>query len=113
MANIVSWTDFNVFDVAKIVKGHVLATVVFYALEHYDLIEKLDISEEKLFNFVSVCSRLLLLGIISSDRLGIIEPDVGQRKGYLALLETSIVHPRHNRVLVLWTSQRGHQTACG
>jgi hypothetical protein len=59
MANIVSWTEFNVYNVARLVKGHVLATVVFYALEQYELIEKLDISEEKLFNFVSVCSAIL------------------------------------------------------
>ena len=52
--HIESWEHFDVFRVAKLVQGHVLAAVVFYALEHFDLIEKLDIPEEKLFNFLSV-----------------------------------------------------------
>lgn len=54
MTDISSWEDFDVFSIAKLVKGHVLAAVVFYSLEEYNLIEKLDISEEKLLNFVSV-----------------------------------------------------------
>ena len=54
MADISSWEDFDVFSIAKLVKGHVLAAVVFYSMEEYNLIEKLEISEEKLLNFVSV-----------------------------------------------------------
>jgi hypothetical protein len=66
MANINSWEDFDVFSIAKLVKGHILAAVVFYSMEEYNLIEKLDISEEKLLNFVSVrhthcCNGRLLL----------------------------------------------------
>ena len=56
MLNIESWEDFSVFEVAKVVKGHVLGTVVYYALEHYDLIEQLDIPEDKLLNFLGVRS---------------------------------------------------------
>jgi hypothetical protein len=56
MAEIRSWETFDIFSVAKLVKGHVLSAVVFYSLEEFNLIEKLDISEEKLLNFVSVCS---------------------------------------------------------
>jgi hypothetical protein len=54
MMNVESWMHFNVFEVAKLVQGHILATVVFYSLEQYDLIEKLDIPEDKLYNFVAV-----------------------------------------------------------
>jgi hypothetical protein len=57
MTNINSWEEFDVFSIAKLVKGHILAAVVFYSMEEYNLIEKLDMSEEKLLNFVSVrCS---------------------------------------------------------
>lgn len=61
MANLESWEHFNVFEVAKLVKGHILSTVVFYALEHFNLFEKLDIPEDKLYNFVAVRSRLPVL----------------------------------------------------
>lgn len=54
MKDLESWEYFNVFEVAKLVKGHILATVVFYALEHFDLFEKLDIPEDKFYNFVAV-----------------------------------------------------------
>jgi hypothetical protein len=60
MSRIESWEHFNVFDVSKLVSGHILAAVVWFALEHYDLIEKLDLPEDKLFNFLSV--RLPCLG---------------------------------------------------
>jgi hypothetical protein len=54
MEHLESWEHFNVFEVAKLVRGHVLATVVYYSLERYNLLEKLDISEEKLYNFLVV-----------------------------------------------------------
>ena len=60
MKDLESWEHFNVFEVAKLVKGHILATVVFYALEHFDLFEKLDIPEDKFYNFVAVCSQASL-----------------------------------------------------
>jgi hypothetical protein len=41
MANINSWEDFDVFSIAKLVKGHILAAVVFYSMEEYNLIEKI------------------------------------------------------------------------
>lgn len=56
MMNVESWMHFDVFEVAKLVKGHILAAVVFYSLERYNLIDKLDIPEDKLYNFVAVSS---------------------------------------------------------
>eukprot|EP00892_Ulva_mutabilis_P003219 jgi/Ulvmu1/12899/UM098_0087.1 len=53
MNNIESWENFNIFSVARLVQGHVLATVVFYSLERYGLIEKLGLPENKLLNFVA------------------------------------------------------------
>lgn len=58
MADIESWENFNVFSVAKLVQGHILATIVFFSLEHYSLIEKLGLPEDKLLNFVAVCNLL-------------------------------------------------------
>ena len=54
MADIESWENFNVFSVAKLVQGHILATIVFFSLEHYSQIEKLGLPEDKLLNFVAV-----------------------------------------------------------
>lgn len=54
MADIESWENFNVFSIAKLVRGHILATIVFYSLERYSLIEKLGLPENKLLNFVAV-----------------------------------------------------------
>ena len=60
MLAIESWEHFDVFEAAKLVSGHILAAVVWYALEKYDLIEKLDLPEDKLFNFLSVRTRVVV-----------------------------------------------------
>lgn len=62
MTAIESWENFNVFSVAKLVQGHILATVVYYSLERYCLIEKLGLPEDKLLNFVAV-RNICLLGL--------------------------------------------------
>lgn len=54
MEQIESWENFHVFRVARLLHGHVLAAVVFYSLECHDLIAKLDIPDERLFNFLTV-----------------------------------------------------------
>ena len=54
MQHITSWQHFDVFQLNILVKGHVLACVVWYSLEHYNLIAQLDIPEDKLFNFLAV-----------------------------------------------------------
>lgn len=54
MTAIESWELFNVFSVARLVQGHILATVVYYSLERYGLVEKLGLPEDKLLNFVAV-----------------------------------------------------------
>lgn len=56
MQKLTSWDTFNVFEAAKLCGGQILTAVTLNSLEHFDLIEKLQLPEDKLFSFLTVCA---------------------------------------------------------
>lgn len=56
VAQILEWNKFDVFAVARSSKGRPLQTVTWALLQHYGLVEALDIPEDKLRRYLKVQS---------------------------------------------------------
>lgn len=54
-AQVLDWNEFDVFTVARISRGRPLQTVTWALLQHFDLIDSLNLPPDKLRRFLKVC----------------------------------------------------------